>query len=67
MFLVFFQEIGTGAVILQLDNPLKLQHDYSHKSKRCEIHLKAPPHFGIMVTVAFLMNGRMSLFCEYFE
>ena len=42
-------EIGTGAVILQLDNPLKIQHEYDNKGRRCEINLKAPPHFGIMV------------------
>jgi len=42
-------EIGTGAVILQLDNPLKIQHEYDNKGRGCEINLKAPPHFGIMV------------------
>ena len=45
--------IGTGAVILQLDNPLKIQHEYHNKLRRCEIHLKAPPHFGIMVNTKY--------------
>ena len=42
-------DIGTGAVILQLDNPLKIQPDYHNKIKSCQIHLKAPLHFGLMV------------------
>ena len=46
-------EIGTGAMILQLDNPLKIQPDYDNKGRNCEINLKAPPHFGIMVCSFF--------------
>lgn len=43
--------IGTGAAIFQLDSPLKFQPDYHNKVRRCEVHLKAPQHFGIMVSI----------------
>lgn len=58
--------IGTGAIILELSRPSIAFHPSQHKSKLCEIHIKAPEGFGITAYVeeAFLRQNVSDKSCK---